>query len=200
MKWSEFVLNHNPIDAMIHGSRKELPVLMKEFLATSNPRPAGLICRHVLTPLKPWPWDNLSDIEWRAEMKHNSGLLIAVLLRLNRTGNNESFLSLFDSLESEYRAAKKRFGWLKRAIGTPEKHLNQLLSGLKSDLKELEISFVDWATDNRDLIISELKFLLENDDFVTGNATKDLERWTPGWWKKNKEKTDTQKKEAKDHV
>lgn len=184
MKCIETVLNDHPIDAAIRTSGGNPPRLIKQYIATSNMRPAGLIACAVLTPINPWPWANLSAEQWRAEMEHNNGLLILLLLRLNRTGSNRTFLSLFDSLESEYSASMSRMGWIAKLERSPEKHLRKVLSGLSRELEALETSFVGWAADNRQLVASELEMLIEDDELKSGNALKDLERWAPSWYVK----------------
>jgi hypothetical protein len=180
---SEFYLDVNPIDAFLRAKKGVLPDSIKEYLVFLNMRPAGLILSSVITPLKPYPWENHTDSEWLAEFAHNSGLFISVFLRLNTIGSDKSFLSLFDKAELEYQASKQRLGWVTKSINKPAKLLKKLLLGVESELKEIDQTFSEWSVYNRAFIQVQFTKILDDTGNRSGNAIIDLERWKPDWTK-----------------
>lgn len=177
---SDILMDVNPLDALARRAFG-LPKTAKGFLAKyQNPRPAGIVLRNCTHPLKPWPWDTLSDAEWAQEMRHNNWHLIAVLLRHPVIANDPSFISLFDHLESEYKARMKRAKWalpyMRRA-----NQVDRILEPLRDALESLVKSFVTWATANRIAVWAALKEIASKPQFQSGNAQEDLDRIGKNW-------------------
>ncbi|UUA75226.1 hypothetical protein [Cellvibrio sp. QJXJ] len=178
---TNLLLDKNPLDAVIKHRAGKLPTCIKDFIVLSNLRPAGLILSSCITTLTPWPWVNLSDSEWRAEFKHNSGAFLSVFLRLNTFGNNNDLLALIEPAEVEYRAAINRMGWIARHISKPEKQLQKVIVHIAEKLDVLEEGFANWSVLNRKQIEVELQSILDNVALRSGSAFTDLKLWKPNW-------------------
>ncbi|KZX57895.1 hypothetical protein A3709_19930 [Halioglobus sp. HI00S01] len=181
IKIADFIAQTNPVDAIARSRKHDIPKSIKEYLVLVNLRPAGMILASCISPMKPWPWTEHSVTEWRSEFERNNGLFISIFLRLDSFGNDDEFLSLFDPVEIEYKAALKRLNWIAKYLQRPEARLEKILSSIEDGLSTLEKGFADWSVKNRELIEKEVDSLLENIELRNGNAYEDLKRWQPGW-------------------
>ena len=183
MTFQEFWIDRNPLDAIARRAFG-MPKCFKEILATHiNPRPAGLVLRSGGAPLKPWPWSELSDLEFGEEMQHNSGSFISVLLRAPEVTNQADFVAIFDEAEAEYRAALRRLLWPGSGAWMTERRVDLAIKRLQPSLQHIEQAFVAWGTKHRQLVVDTFEEMLTQEAWLYGNARKDLARANPAWLK-----------------
>ena len=174
---SDLLTNENPIDSISRGRKDGMPKSIRMYLATVNMRPVGMLLR-ITTPLHPWPWNNLNDKQWKAEMLFNNGNFIEILLRLPGLSG---FNKLFDELEVEYSAMLKKTSWVPKIFQNSEKAIPKILGKLEPLLLVLESKFVEWAVANRKMVQSAFERVYNSEELGSGNALKDLEKLAPEW-------------------
>jgi hypothetical protein len=180
-KFEAMIFNKNPFDEI---AKKAWGIQdnIKIELALSNPRPAGLVLR-ATTPLKnKFPWHHLSDEDFKAEMLHNSGNFIAVLLRHPNFNEKKCFIALFDKCETEFSAARKRSKWFGLLSRKPKDSIDKVMGQLKPSMEELARNFSGWALKNRIEVYSVIYSIIEDQTSMNGNAMQDLESSNPNWF------------------